>query len=75
MLDVPLQVTVGDRTWTAQPGESVLIKAGEAHRLGNSGPVPGRILEVARGHFDETDIVRLDDDYARGAVVVEPIAG
>ena len=68
VLDVALDVTVGDRTWTAVPGERVLIKAGEAHRLGNSGPVPGRILEVARGHFDESDIVRLDDDYARLAV-------
>ena len=25
----------------------------------------GRVLEVGYGHFDEDDIVRLEDDYAR----------
>jgi mannose-1-phosphate guanylyltransferase/mannose-6-phosphate isomerase len=65
VLDVPLDVTVGDTTWTADVGERVLVKAGEAHRLGNPGTRPGRVLELARGHFDEEDVVRLDDDYAR----------
>ena len=39
--------------------------ATELHRLGNSGQVAGRILEVAFGTFDEDDIVRLEDDYQR----------
>jgi hypothetical protein len=33
--------------------------------MGNSGDQPGRLLEVAFGHFDEADIERLEDDYAR----------
>ena len=78
VLDVPLDITVGDTSWTAAVGERVLIKAGEAHRLGNSGARPGRILELARGHFDEADIVRLHDDYTRashvGALRATPLA-
>ncbi|WP_211319235.1 phosphomannose isomerase type II C-terminal cupin domain [Quadrisphaera granulorum] len=65
VLDVPLDVQVGERQWTAQVGERIYTPAGSLHRLGNSGTQPGRILEVAFGHFDEQDIVRLQDDYAR----------
>ncbi|PWJ56083.1 mannose-6-phosphate isomerase, type 2 [Quadrisphaera granulorum] len=65
VLDVPLDVQVGERTWTAQVGEIVYSPAGSLHRLGNSGTETGRILEVAFGSFDECDIERLQDDYAR----------
>ncbi|SDQ67159.1 phosphomannose isomerase type II C-terminal cupin domain [Quadrisphaera sp. DSM 44207] len=68
VLDVPLDVQVGERSWSAQAGETVHVPAGTNHRLGNSGARTGRILEVARGAFDEDDIVRLDDDYARTPV-------
>lgn len=63
--DVPLDVTVDGRSWQAHRGELVWVPQGATHRLGNSGSTPGRILEVGFGHFDEDDIVRLDDDYAR----------
>ena len=33
--------------------------------MGNSAEVPGRVLEVGYGEFDEADIVRLEDDYQR----------
>jgi hypothetical protein len=33
--------------------------------MANQGERPGRVLEVAFGDFDEADIVRLADDYAR----------
>lgn len=65
VLDVPLNVTVDDRSWTAQPGESVWVPQAAQHRLGNSGDRPGRVLEVAFGEFDEADIERLHDDYTR----------
>ena len=65
MLDVPIEVTVGDRTWEAQPGEAVWVPWGAVHRMANKGDQPGRLLEVAFGDFDEADIVRLEDDYAR----------
>jgi mannose-6-phosphate isomerase-like protein (cupin superfamily) len=65
VLDVPIDVTVDGRTWAAAPGETVWVPRGALHRMGNSGEVPGRLLEVAFGHFDEGDIERLQDDYAR----------
>ena len=65
VLDVPIDVTVGDRTWSAQPGETVWVPRNSIHRMGNSGEHPGRLLEVGFGHFDESDIERLEDDYVR----------
>jgi mannose-6-phosphate isomerase-like protein (cupin superfamily) len=65
VLDVPIDITVDDRTWTAAAGETVWVPRGATHRMGNSGSEPGRLLEVAFGHFDEGDIERLQDDYAR----------
>ncbi len=65
VLDVPIDITVDDRQWTAQPGETVWVPHGAIHRMGNSGTVAGRLLEVGFGYFDEGDIERLEDDYAR----------
>lgn len=65
VLDGPLDVTVGDQAWRAQPGEQVWIPQGSVHRVGNPTKVPGRVLEIAYGEFDEDDIVRLEDDYQR----------
>ena len=65
VLDVPIDITVDDRHWEAQPGEMVWVPWGATHRMGNNGTRPGRMLEVAFGHFDEDDIERLQDDYAR----------
>ncbi|MBG0828874.1 phosphomannose isomerase type II C-terminal cupin domain [Planomonospora sp. ID67723] len=45
-------------------GDRVLIRAGQTHRLGSSGPAT-RILEIAFGYFDEDDIERLEDSYGR----------
>lgn len=65
VLDGPIEVTVGEQTWSAQPGEKVWVPQGAVHRMANQGDAPGRLLEVAFGEFDEADIVRLQDDYAR----------
>ncbi len=67
VLDVPIDITVEGRRWQAQPGEMVFVPGGATHRMGNSGDTPGRLLEVAFGHFDEDDIERLEDDYARNS--------
>lgn len=64
--EAPLDITVGERTWTARQGELIWVPLGAVHRMANSGERPARILEVGFGHFDEDDIVRLEDDYARG---------
>ena len=68
ILDVPIDITVDDRTWQAQPGDIVWVPHKSLHRMANSGSEPGRLLEVAFGHFDEEDIERLEDDYARHEV-------
>jgi mannose-6-phosphate isomerase len=65
VLDVPIEVTVAERTWTAEPGEHVWVPCGAIHRMANKGERAGRLLEIAFGDFDEADIVRLEDDYAR----------
>jgi mannose-6-phosphate isomerase-like protein (cupin superfamily) len=65
VLDVPIEVTVGDRTWSAAPGEVVWVPCRAVHRMANKGERPARLLEIAYGDFDEADIVRLEDDYAR----------
>ncbi len=65
ILDVPIDVTLGSFERTAMPGETVWVPQGAVHRMGNCGENPGRVLEVAFGFFDEDDIERLHDDYAR----------
>ncbi len=65
ILDGPVDITVGDRTWQAQRDELVWIPRTGLHRMGNSSEREVRVLEVAFGIFDEDDIERIDDDYAR----------
>lgn len=65
VLDHPVDVTLGERTWSAQPGELVWVPVGTLHRMGNSGGHPARVLELAFGDFDEGDITRVEDDYRR----------
>jgi len=61
VLDVPLDVHVDGRAWTAEPGARVWIPRGLTHCIGNPGTAPGRFLEIALGLFDENDIERLDE--------------
>lgn len=65
VLDVPIDVVVDERSWSAQVGEQVWVPCGAVHRMANSGSRAGRLLEIAFGHFDEDDIERLEDDYSR----------
>ncbi len=65
ILDVPITVTIEDRTWDAVPGETVWVPRRAVHRLANNNSAVGRLLEVGFGFFDEADIERLEDDYAR----------
>jgi mannose-6-phosphate isomerase-like protein (cupin superfamily) len=57
--------TVDGVNTVLREGESVEIKVRERHRAAAS--VDSVLLEVARGRFDEGDIVRVEDDYGRGA--------
>jgi mannose-6-phosphate isomerase-like protein (cupin superfamily) len=68
VLDEPMTIEVDEHTWVAQPGEKVWVPQGSTHRMSNRGERPTRILEIAFGDFDEADIERLEDDYARQMV-------
>jgi mannose-1-phosphate guanylyltransferase/mannose-6-phosphate isomerase len=65
VLDDGLQAWVDDVAVPSARGQTVWVPCGATHRLGNIGSEPGRVLEMAFGEFDEDDIERLDDDYAR----------
>lgn len=48
------------------PNESIYIKMGECHRLGNEGKIPVVLIEVQVGEYTkEDDIVRIEDDFKR----------
>lgn len=57
-------VTVGETTVTAGPGDEFLIPANTIHRA-QGGIETLVFLEIAFGHFDESDIERLEDKYGR----------
>lgn len=65
VLDGPIDIQIDDRSWSAQTGERIWAPQGCLHRMGNSGAESGRVLEIAFGAFDESDIERIQDDYAR----------
>lgn len=65
VLDPGLEITVGDKVWQAAPDEEIFIPRRVPHRVRNAGSAPARIMEVWLGPSEESDIVRLADDYRR----------
>ena len=60
-------VTVGNETKLICPNESTYIKMGQVHRLANEGKIPVVLIEAQVGEYTgEDDIVRIEDDFARG---------
>lgn len=57
-------ITVGDAVYQAQVGDEFYIAQEEIHRI-SGGTQQAIILEIAFGDFDESDIVRLEDNYGR----------
>jgi len=57
-------IEIGDKKIDAKVGENFEIPPKTNHRI-NGKNIPGRILEISFGDFDENDIVRLEDDYGR----------
>jgi mannose-6-phosphate isomerase-like protein (cupin superfamily) len=60
----PVKVQLGEETRTLQSGESLTIPKKAVHRLIGAG-TDAIVLEISKGQFDESDIVRLEDDYKR----------
>lgn len=65
VLDKSLEVTVGDRVWKPEEGEEIFIPRETPHRLRCIGQKRARVMEIWIGDSDESDIVRLKDDYGR----------
>ena len=65
ILDPGAKVELGDEVLFPAPEEKLYIPRGKVHRLSCVGEEPVRILEISFGHFDENDIVRLEDIYGR----------
>ena len=59
-------VSLDDRTIELSPGQSIVIREKEKHRVQNSGEEVLEILEVQTGsYFGEDDIIRFEDIYGR----------
>ena len=54
----------GDRDQAPAAGDELWIPANAPHRL-SAGDQPVRVLEIAFGNWQQDDILRLADDYAR----------
>jgi hypothetical protein len=65
LLDDGALVEVDDDTRQCKGGDEVWIPANARHRLSCSGDRPVRVLEVAFGNWQQDDITRYEDDYAR----------
>lgn len=55
---------IGNEKKEIIPGEEFLIPKEQTHRI-TAGTQPVVLLEISRGHFDESDITRLEDHYGR----------
>ena len=64
VLDDGAIVEVGEETLRPAAGDEIWIPAETRHRLSSGGPKV-RVLEVAYGNWQQADITRYDDDYAR----------
>jgi mannose-1-phosphate guanylyltransferase/mannose-6-phosphate isomerase len=65
VLDDGAVIQIGDQTKTCRAGEEVWIPANAKHRLASAVSNPVRVLEIAFGNWQQSDITRYEDDYAR----------
>jgi len=67
VIDDGAVVQVDDQTKTCGAGDEIWIPANARHRLSCAGSTPVRVLEIAFGNWQQSDITRYDDDYERPA--------
>ncbi len=59
-------ITVDEKTWDAPVGSYIFIPKEAQHRLANLSQDIVELIEIQLGQsFEETDIVRVEDDYKR----------
>lgn len=61
----PVLVEIAGKELTGHTGSEFEIPVKTNHRLSGAKENDGIILEISYGHFDESDIVRVQDDYGR----------
>lgn len=66
VLDAGAVVQVDDAVLHPNVGDEIWIPAQAKHRLSSGGPTV-RVLEVAFGDWQQDDITRYEDDFARPA--------
>jgi len=67
ILNGPAQITLDDKQFVLDSGQSVDIPKGTLHRIANIGSEDVRFIEVQTGdYFGEDDIERFEDDFGRG---------
>jgi len=64
VIEGPVKITIGKKTFTAKKGDEFMIKKKQLHRLEGLGK-EGKVLEISFGKFSEKDIIRIEDDYGR----------
>ncbi len=65
VIDDGAVVHVGEDERVCKAGDEIWIPANEKHRLSCASGQPVRVLEVAFGNWQQDDIKRYADDYAR----------
>lgn len=65
VIDDGAVVQVGEEQHEHKAGDEIWIPANAKHRLSCQGNKPVRVLEVAFGNWQQADIQRYADDYAR----------
>jgi mannose-6-phosphate isomerase-like protein (cupin superfamily) len=66
VLDDGALIQVGEQSREYKAGDEIWIPAGEKHRLScGTGKDPVRVLEIAFGNWQQADITRYEDDFAR----------
>ena len=58
------EITIGEQVHQAKEGSEFFVPVKEKHRI-SAKTEDVIILEISTGHFDEDDIVRLEDRYNR----------
>ena len=64
-LQGPAYAEIDGRTRVLQEGEMIEVPSRTKHRLGAGQGRRVQVLEIAQGLFNESDTVRLEDDYGR----------
>jgi mannose-6-phosphate isomerase-like protein (cupin superfamily) len=65
LTDSVVVLQIGSEVLTAEVGMGYSVPRQTLHRISNYGAGAAQILEVAKGHFDEADIIRFEDMYGR----------